>query len=211
MDGHQLDAAIAAGFRVGLRGEGFEGGVERGAEEVLLAVGEAVETLPEEVEVDACGGVDALSAAETEPDLLEPGAERAVGWAKRRAGATERTSRTRSAAWRPSLLRSERRSASSSGMGRASSSGSSALVRVCRSASERPHQGARRTPSQATRSRGLSRARAEGESVEDFRAGGELFEVDGAEGDVGCAEGLGDGGESVAGAAEDGDAVVFAR
>jgi len=40
-----------------LGGEGFEGCVERGAEQVLFAVGKAVETLPEEIEVDARGGI----------------------------------------------------------------------------------------------------------------------------------------------------------
>jgi hypothetical protein len=49
----------------------------------------------------------------------------------------------------------------------------------------------------------------EGQRVEDFRAGRKLFEVDGAEGDCDFAEGMGDGGECVAGAAEDGDAIVL--
>ena len=46
----------------------------------------------------------------------------------------------------------------------------------------------------------------EGEGVQNFRANGELFEIDGAEGNLGCAEGQGNGSEGVAGAAEDGDA-----
>ena len=57
---------------------------------------------------------------------------------------------------------------------------------------------------------GVEQGAGEGESVEDFGAGGEFFEVDGAEGDLRFAEGLGDGSEGVAGAAEDGDAVGFA-
>ena len=64
----------------------FKGGVERGAEEVLLAVGEAVEALPEEVEVGAGGGIDALRAAEAKPDLLEPGAERGGGLGEAKGG-----------------------------------------------------------------------------------------------------------------------------
>jgi hypothetical protein len=79
VDGHQLDSTIAAGFRVRLCGKGLEGCVERGAEQVLFAIGEAVESLPKKVEVGEGGGIDALSAAQAQPDLLEPGAE-SGGW-----------------------------------------------------------------------------------------------------------------------------------
>ena len=58
---------------------------------------------------------------------------------------------------------------------------------------------------------GIEEGAGEGERVEDFGAGGELFKIDGAEGNFGFAQGLGDGGEGVAGAAEDGDAVVSGR
>ena len=49
----------------------------------------------------------------------------------------------------------------------------------------------------------------QGEGVEDFRTGRKFFKVDGAEGDTGRTEGLGDGGEGVAGAAQDGYAVLL--
>ena len=84
----------------------------------------------------------------------------AVGLAARRAGAEAIVSRTRPAATRPSSLSSGSRSAINSGKGRGRCSESSLPAMRCRSSSERPHQGARKTPSQATRSWGLSRARA---------------------------------------------------
>jgi len=48
---------------------------------------------------------------------------------------------------------------------------------------------------------GIEEGAGQSEGVEDFRAGRELFEVDGTEGDLCCAESLGDRGKSVAGAA----------
>ena len=56
---------------------------------------------------------------------------------------------------------------------------------------------------------GIEQSAGQGEGVEDFGAGSEFFQIDGAEWNFRVVEGLGDGGEGVAGAAEDGDAVLF--
>ena len=88
--------------------------------------------------------------------------------------------------------------------------GESALVSVCRSASERPHHGARRTPSHATRSCGLKSARA---SVSTSMISGrscERFKVDGAKRDVTPgASAAAMGTSDFASAGKDGDAVLL--
>jgi len=76
VDGHQLNGAVAG---AGLGGEHGKGGIERGAEEIGLALRKAVERAPEEFEIDAGCGVDALWPAEMHPDLLKPGSRRS-GW-----------------------------------------------------------------------------------------------------------------------------------
>ena len=95
VDGHQLDATVAGGGGVGQRGELVEGGVERWAEQVLLAGGQTVQTAPHEVEVGAGGGIDAIGTAKTEPDLLEPGAGR---------GGRLSTPRKKTCPWGPRLF-----------------------------------------------------------------------------------------------------------
>ena len=57
---------------------------------------------------------------------------------------------------------------------------------------------------------GIEQGAGQGQGVEDFRAGSELLQIEGAEGDLRFAEGLGDGSEALAGAGEDGDAILFA-
>src|ERR1017187_130563 len=49
----------------------------------------------------------------------------------------------------------------------------------------------------------------EGQRIEDLGAGGELFQIDGAEGDCRFAKGQGDWSERVASAAEDGDSIFI--
>ena len=58
---------------------------------------------------------------------------------------------------------------------------------------------------------GIEHGAGESERVENFRARGQLFKIDGAEGDAGLAEGQSDGSQGVAGAAENGDAVLGSR
>jgi hypothetical protein len=50
----------------------------------------------------------------------------------------------------------------------------------------------------------------ESQGIKDFWTGGELLQVEGAEGDGRFAEGPGDGSERATGSAEDGDTVLFA-
>ena len=76
VDGHQLHAAIAAGFGVGQRGELVERRVEGGAEQVFFAAGQAVQATPEQVEVGAGGRIHAGGSAQQQPDLLQPGSQR---------------------------------------------------------------------------------------------------------------------------------------
>ena len=79
VDGHQLHAALTACRGIGQGSQFFEGCIEDGAEQVLLAVRQAVETTPEKIEVGECSCVDAACAAQAEPDLLQPGSERSRG------------------------------------------------------------------------------------------------------------------------------------
>ena len=74
---------------------------------------------------------------------------------------------------------------------------------------ERPHQGARRTPSQATRSMGLKRARARARASRTSGRSASFSRSTARKGMVGFAQGGGDGREGSAGAAKNGDAVLF--
>jgi hypothetical protein len=56
---------------------------------------------------------------------------------------------------------------------------------------------------------GIEGGSGEGQRIEDLGAGGELFEIDGAEGDCRFAKGHGDWSQRVASAAEDGDSIVL--
>src|ERR1019366_2434458 len=56
---------------------------------------------------------------------------------------------------------------------------------------------------------GIEGGSCEGQRIEDLGAGGELFEVDCAEGDCRFAKGKGDWSQRVASAAEDGDSIVL--
>src|ERR1019366_3783059 len=56
---------------------------------------------------------------------------------------------------------------------------------------------------------GIEGGSGEGQRIEDLGAGGELFKVDGAEGDCRFAKDQGDWSQRVASAAEDGNSIVF--
>src|ERR1035437_4427856 len=56
---------------------------------------------------------------------------------------------------------------------------------------------------------GIEGGSGEGQRIEDLGAAGELFKVDGAEGDCRFAKGQGDWSQRVASAAEDGDSIVL--
>ena len=56
---------------------------------------------------------------------------------------------------------------------------------------------------------GIEQGAGQGERVEDFGAGCEFFEIDGTEGNLSLAQGLGDRDERFAGAGENSDAVFF--
>jgi len=75
VDGHELDAVVTGYAGVGFGIEILKRGVERGAQKILLAVGETIETIPEEVEISSCRSIGACLAAKAKPDLLEPGAQ----------------------------------------------------------------------------------------------------------------------------------------
>jgi hypothetical protein len=79
VDGHQLHTAIAVGFGIGNGGQFLERRMERGAEEIGLAFRKAVEAAPKQIEIHTRRSVDALCAAQPQPTLLEPGAQRGSG------------------------------------------------------------------------------------------------------------------------------------
>ena len=61
--------------RIGLRVEFCEGRIECGAEEVGLSLRQAIEALPEEIEIGARRRVHALRPTKAQPNLFEPCAE----------------------------------------------------------------------------------------------------------------------------------------
>ena len=73
--------------------------------------------------------------------------------------------------------------------------------------------GARKTPSQATRSCGVEEGASESEGVENLGAVAEIFELHRSEGNAGIVQSLGDWGEGFFGAGENGYAefAVFDR
>ena len=74
---HELHAAIAAGGGVGLRFEIVEGRVERGAEEIGFALqGESRDCFQRRSRFARASASTHCRAAELQPDLFEPGAER---------------------------------------------------------------------------------------------------------------------------------------
>ena len=85
VDGHQLHAAVAAGGGVGQCGELVESGVEAGPSRSCSPAGRLVEAAPEQVEVGAGRGVDAVCAAQAQPDLFEPGSRHRRGLASARS------------------------------------------------------------------------------------------------------------------------------
>ena len=64
VDGHQLHAALAAGFGVGQGSQLFERRSEARAEQVRLAVGQPVEASPEKIEVGPGSFIRASRAAQ---------------------------------------------------------------------------------------------------------------------------------------------------
>ncbi len=194
---------------VGQGGELVERRIERGAEQVRLAVGQPVQAAPEQSRGwrGRCHPRRPRRPAAARPVASQVPSE-AVGWAARRAGAAASACNTRAAAGRPSSLSSGNRSASNSGTGRGSNSGSSAgkCVQVVeREAAPRRAQNAQ--PGHAVL--GIEQSASQRECVEHFGARRKLFQFDGAEGNSGLAQRLGDRHKMLSGAAQDGDAVFF--
>jgi hypothetical protein len=86
VNGHQLHAVVGGCVGIGQSGEFVQRGMERWAEQVLLAGREAVEASPQQVQVGTGCGVATIGSSKAEPDLLEPGSERGGGQARLQSG-----------------------------------------------------------------------------------------------------------------------------
>ena len=158
--------------------------------------GKIVETAPQQIEIGARRGVDAVRSAQTQPDLLEPGSQRSRGL-RRSAGARRMQWLAARARRRGGLLRSEAaraRRAVPAPDGRAAP-----RHRRWRECADRRARG--RTTARAERPArprgpaGLSSARARARASIISGRSCKLFKFDGAEGNFRLAQRLRDGRE----------------
>ena len=211
MNRHELDAAIAVGGRVGLRFEIFEGRSERRAKEIGLALRQRVETLPEKIEIRAGLGVDALRAAELEPGLFKPGAQRSYGL--RGAEALGSRHRAQNAIDGEPAFGADEVRALESELGHRTGK---KLGRV--GAGERMQIGEREAaPWSAKHAQPrdaivrIEERASERKRVDNLRAVLERFKIDGAKGDGGLAQSSGDGYKRFARPGKHGDTILLLR